>query len=111
MTILQVILLIVLMIGIVKFLNSLGDEKMTEIFMMGSYTEVNIHKLKPLSFFKFTNYKDAPVFIFNNTVDNEIVTFTSLIDSSCYNKGQIYTSSFHEDFIVYEVKAKIEIYC
>lgn len=83
---------------------------MTEVLMKGTYTEVNIHRLKPLSFFKFTNYNDAPIFIFNKTIDNE-VTFTSLIDSSCYNKGQIYTSSFHEDFIVYEVKAKIEIYC
>lgn len=84
---------------------------MTEIFMRGPYTEVNIHKLKPLSFFKFTNYKDAPVFIFNNTVKNEIVTFISLIDSSCYNKGQLYTSSFHEEFVAYEVKSIIEIYC
>ena len=84
---------------------------MTEVFMKGPYTEVNIHKLKPLSFFKFTDYNEAPVFIFNNTVNNEIVTFTSLVDSSSYNKGQIYTSSFHEDFIVYEVEVKIEIYC
>ena len=110
MTILQAILLLILMISIVKFLNMLGDEKMTEVFMKGPYTEVNIHKLKPLSFFKFTDYNDAPVFIFNNTVNNEI-TFTALVDSSSYNKGEIYTSSFQEDFIVYEVKAKIEIYC
>jgi len=88
----------------------LGDEKMTEVFMKGPYTEVNIHKLKPLSFFKFTDYNDAPIFIFNKTMDNE-VTFTALVDSSSYNKGEIYTSSFHEDFIVYEVKATIEIYC
>lgn len=83
---------------------------MTEVFMKGPYTEVNIHKLKPLSFFKFTDYNDAPIFIFNKTMGNEI-TFTALVDSSSFNKGQIYTSSFHEDFIVYEVKAKIEIYC
>lgn len=83
---------------------------MTEIFMRGPYTGVNIHKLKPLSFFKFVDYNDAPVFIFNKTMNNE-VTFTALVDSSSYTKGEIYTSYFHEEFIAYEVKSIIEIYC